>query len=210
MIYHPKNSRMEENYSRNYLYYPLMVTFDNKYLHSNISSVIHAIIGPINGSALLPLRQISINTFSETFAATNTPEDLQQYLDTAFATERLTSELENPESMFYLAWVEGQVAGYLKLNVGQAQTELQEPGGLEVERIYVLNNFQGKGVGQQLFATALAVAKERYAQYIWLGVWEHNVKAIRFYEQLGFVPFDQHVFVLGSDAQTDILMKKML
>lgn len=168
------------------------------------------IIQSIHLDSIIDLQEVSRKTFEETFAATNTAEDLQLYLNTAFATKQLTSELENPESFFFLALLNDQVTGYLKLNMGQAQTELKEPDGLEVERIYVLNAFQGKGIGQQLFATALAFAEARKSKYLWLGVWEHNVKAIRFYEQLGFVPFGQHVFVLGNDPQTDILMRKNL
>ncbi|GJH39565.1 hypothetical protein RCZ04_01150 [Capnocytophaga sp. HP1101] len=81
---------------------------------------------------------------------------------------------------------------------------------MEIERIYVLKSFHGSGVGQELYQKAITVAREQAVQYVWLGVWEQNPRAIRFYEKNGFVPFDKHVFVLGNDPQTDILMKKTL
>jgi ribosomal protein S18 acetylase RimI-like enzyme len=99
------------------------------------------------------------------------------------------------------------VIGYLKLNVGASQTEVKDNDAIEIERIYVLKSFQGKRVGQLLFDKAIQIAKEQNAEFVWLGVWEENKKAIQFYTKNGFVEFDQHVFVLGDEAQTDIMMK---
>lgn len=97
--------------------------------------------------------------------------------------------------------------GYLKLNTGVSQTELKDNDALEIERIYVLKDFHGKKVGQLLFDKAITKAKERHVAYVWLGVWEENKRALQFYTKNGFVEFDQHVFVLGDEAQTDIMMK---
>ena len=91
-----------------------------------------------------------------------------------------------------------------------AQTELKENIGLEIERIYVLKEFHGKNVGQILYDTAFEVAKRINAEYLWLGVWEHNPRAINFYKKNGFVEFDKHIFKLGDDEQTDIMMKLKL
>jgi ribosomal protein S18 acetylase RimI-like enzyme len=102
------------------------------------------------------------------------------------------------------------VIGYLKINTGQAQTELQDSQALEIERIYVLKSFHGKKVGQLLYEKAMSVAAELGVNYVWLGVWEKNARAIRFYSKNGFEPFDKHIFKLGDDVQTDIMMKKAL
>jgi ribosomal protein S18 acetylase RimI-like enzyme len=103
-----------------------------------------------------------------------------------------------------------KVIGYLKLNKGGSQTEVKDNDALEIERIYVLKEFQGKKVGQFLFDKAIKIAKEHHIAYVWLGVWEENKRALQFYTQNGFVEFDQHVFVLGDEAQTDIMMKLQL
>jgi diamine N-acetyltransferase len=108
------------------------------------------------------------------------------------------------------ALIDHQVIGYLKLNYGQAQTELKDSKALEIERIYVLQTYQGKNVGQLLYTKAIEIAKQASVDYVWLGVWEENHRALRFYQKNGFVPFDKHVFKLGDDEQTDILMKHYL
>lgn len=159
---------------------------------------------------LRALHHISVQTFTETFASQNTPEDMEKYLAENLSLNRLTAELQNPRTQFYFALLGDGIAGYLKLNLGEAQTELKDSQALEIERIYVLKKFQGAQVGKALFQHAVMVAREHQMQYIWLGVWEENHKAIAFYEKQGFVAFDKHVFVLGNDPQTDIMMKLML
>ena len=153
------------------------------------------------------LQQLSISTFSETYSADNKAEDLQQYLNTNFNLHQLASELNNPEAAFYFAMENQTPVGYLKVNTGEAQTELKNKRALEIERIYVKKSFQGKRVGKALFEKALQLAKDIRAPYIWLGVWEKNKKAIQFYKKNGFVVFDKHIFKLGTDEQTDLLMK---
>lgn len=156
------------------------------------------------------LRKLSIDTFIETFSAFNSEQNMDEYIDIAFATEKLEGELKDPASTFYFIYFETELAGYLKLNQGSSQTELKEKSSLEIERIYVLDKFQGKGVGQSLFEKAFEVAKINHIKYVWLGVWEENKKAIHFYEKNGFIPFDTHVFMLGDDKQTDIMMRKFI
>ncbi len=160
-------------------------------------------------SDLVALQEIGRRTFSETFAADNTAENLSQYLSVGFSAEKLTAELNNPESEFYLARLDKQLIGYLKVNWGAAQSEAQDPTALEIERIYVLQAFHGTSVGQQLYDLAYSIAQRRQATFLWLGVWEKNPRAIRFYQKQGFVEFGQHIFQFGDDAQTDILMKKV-
>lgn len=156
------------------------------------------------------LQAIGRQTFSETFSTVNTEANMKQYLEEGFSAEKLTTELKNPNSEFYLAEHGGEVIGYLKLNSGAAQTELKEAGGLEIERIYVLGAFHGRKVGQLLYEKALEIAEGKDADYIWLGVWEENHRAIGFYQKNGFVAFDKHVFRLGEDEQTDVMMKRLL
>jgi diamine N-acetyltransferase len=165
----------------------------------------------ISPGDLKELQELGKTTFYESFAAENTAENMQYYLDTNFTDEKLSEEINNPDSAFYFAKLDNKPIGYLKINAGRAQTEL--PGNnssLEIERIYVLREFQGKKVGQILFDKAVEIAKEKNAEYIWLGVWEKNLKAIRFYEKNGFVSFGTHLFKLGDDEQTDIMMKLVL
>lgn len=157
---------------------------------------------------LQSLALIARQTFYEAFAADNTVDNMNLYMDAAFSTEQLSRELADTATEIYLAFNEGAVAGYLKLNHAGAQTELQDKHALEIERIYVAAAFYGKKLGQLLYEKAVEVAHRAGARYIWLGVWEANERAIRFYTKNGFVPFDTHVFRLGHDEQTDIMMRK--
>lgn len=167
-------------------------------------------IEQINNSHIEALQQIGRQTFSETFAESNSADNMAKYLAEAYAYEKLNEELNNQNSFFYFAILDEKIIGYLKLNMGGSQTELKDNDALEIERIYVLKDFHGKKVGQLLFDKALTIAKELQVAYVWLGVWEENKKALQFYTKNGFVEFDQHVFVLGDEAQTDIMMKLAL
>ncbi|HNP69437.1 MAG: GNAT family N-acetyltransferase [Winogradskyella sp.] len=156
------------------------------------------------------LQQIGRQTFSETFSSSNTEENMTTYLEEGFSNEKLIEELNNESSEFYFALSENELVGYLKINFGQSQTELQDDTALEIERIYVLKEFHGKKVGQVLYEKAIEIAKQKNAHYVWLGVWEENPRAISFYKKNGFVEFDKHIFKLGDDEQTDIMMKLKL
>lgn len=135
---------------------------------------------------------------------------MAKYLNDGFSSERLMAELNDISSKFYFALLDNDVIGYLKLNVGQSQTELQDDKALEIERIYVLKKFHGKKVGQLLYNKAMEVAEQQKVNYVWLGVWEKNPRAISFYKKNGFIEFDKHIFKLGDDEQTDIMMKLKL
>ena len=153
------------------------------------------------------LQEMAQATFLNTYGADNTPANMEKYLADHFSLKRLSSELENPESRFYFAEMEGKIVGYMKVNTGKAQTEFKLENALEMERIYVLPEFQGRKVGQQLYFKALEVAKSFDLERLWLGVWEENPNAVKFYEKMGFRPFGKHIFKLGEDQQTDIMMK---
>ena len=156
------------------------------------------------------LQKISITTFRETFEEVNSEEDMQKYLDENLSLERLKNELENLDSEFYFIENENKNLGYLKLNFENAQTEKVEENYFEIERIYVLKAFLGQKIGQILFDKAIEIGREKNLEYVWLGVWEENHRAIRFYEKNGFEIFGKHDFVLGKDVQTDLLMKLKL
>jgi len=156
------------------------------------------------------VQSISRETFYEAFAGKNPEGAMQEYLSTSFSDNKIKTELANKESQFFIAWDNDLPVGYLKINTGNAQTELQGPDALEIERIYVKASHQGKKIGQLLFDKALEVARQKQKNTVWLGVWEENPKAIRFYEKNGFVAFDKHIFNLVDEAQTDIMMRKTL
>lgn len=156
------------------------------------------------------LQAISRKTFGETFADRNTVENMNKYLTEELSTEKLTAELTNPDSEFYFALLDNEVVGYLKLNSSSTQTDVKDNNALEIERIYVSKEYHGRKVGQVLYNKALEVAKQKGVDYIWLGVWEENLKAIGFYTKNGFVEFDRHIFKLGDDEQKDIMMKRAI
>ena len=164
-------------------------------------------IRKINIDDLEALRNLSIQTFKETFEEVNTEEDMQKYLDENLSIEKLKTELENVNSEFYFAENNGEILGYLKLNFKDAQTEKLEENHFEIERIYVLKAFLGQKIGQILFNKAIEIGREKNLEYVWLGVWKENHRAIRFYGKNGFEIFGKHDFVLGEDVQTDLLMK---
>jgi len=156
------------------------------------------------------LQEIGRRTFWETFVAVNTEENMTKYLSEGFSNEKLGAEIRNKNSSFYFAKIGDTIIGYLKLNFNDAQNEMVGQNSLEIERIYVLKEFHGKKVGQLLYNQAIQIAKEKGVSFVWLGVWEENKRAIHFYEKNGFTAFDKHIFLLGEDAQTDILMKLLL
>ena len=156
------------------------------------------------------LRELSIRTYCETFAHLNTRENMRAYLDEAFNENRLYGELNDANSEFYFLYCSEKLAGYLKLNEAPSQTDINDKESLEIERIYVSAEFQGAGFGSFLMERAIAKAVERHKEYVWLGVWEKNEKAIRFYEKNGFYKIGTHSFVMGEDVQTDYVMRKDL
>ncbi len=168
------------------------------------------IINKASSEELETIQNLGIQTFSETFAAVNSEEAMKKYIEESFNTEKIRSELNSADSHFYIAWEEDNPVGYLKVNTGKAQTELQEETGLEIERIYVKKSYHGKKVGQLLYDQALETAQNLNKSYLWLGVWEENLRALNFYRKNGFVEFDKHIFRLGDEEQTDLMMKKTL
>ena len=165
------------------------------------------IISRVGVNDVEQLQAISRSTFVQTFDEHNDAEDMKAYLDSSFAIDKLTTEITNPNSEFYFALDHEIIIGYLKVNTGTAQTENKDANAFEIERIYVDQAYLGKKIGQLLFEKAIDLAKIKKASYVWLGVWEENHRALAFYKKNGFIPFDKHIFRLGNDEQTDIMMK---
>lgn len=156
------------------------------------------------------LKAISEIAFTETFAKDNTPADLAAFLAQNYNYAQLEKELANQNSFFYFIYQQNELAGYLKLNINEAQSEAGVNDALEIERIYILAAFKRQGLGQELIVFAEKVAQAQNKRQLWLGVWEYNLPAITFYKKMGFVKTGEHIFTLGSDDQTDWIMSKRI
>ncbi|KXI55349.1 MULTISPECIES: GNAT family N-acetyltransferase [Bacillus cereus group] len=154
------------------------------------------------------LQEISYETFNETFKHQNSLENMNAYLEKAFNLKQLEQELSNIYSQFFFIYFNNEVAGYLKVNINDAQSEEMDDESLEIERIYIKNKFQKHGLGKYLLNKAMEIALECDKKKIWLGVWEKNENAIAFYKKMGFVQTGAHSFYMGDDEQIDFIMTK--
>jgi len=165
------------------------------------------ILTEVSGADVATLQKISIDTFRETYEQHNEATEIETHIAKRFNEKALLKEIQNFESRFFLVRSDNELIGYLKLNWGHSQTVQRFEKALEIERIYVVTGYHGKGIGKILFQKSVDFAKARGFKHLWLGVWEKNPRAIRFYEKNGLKTFDTHVFVLGAEEQTDYLMK---
>ncbi|AZV43377.1 GNAT family acetyltransferase [Peribacillus asahii] len=156
------------------------------------------------------LQEINYETFNETFKQQNSPENMKVYLERAFNLKQLEKELSNTSSEFFFVYFNDEVAGYLKVNINDAQSEEMSDELLEIERIYIKNKFQKHGLGKYLLNKAMEIAMERNKKKIWLGVWEKNENAIAFYKKMGFAQTGSHSFYMGDEEQMDFIMTKTL
>lgn len=154
------------------------------------------------------LQAISMETFNETFKDQNSPVQMKAYLEKAFNSEQLKKELSELSSEFHLIYFNEELAGYVKVNRNDAQSEKMGDESLEIERIYIKSPFQGKGLGKHLINKAMEIAKSNHKKMIWLGVWEKNENAIEFYKKMGFVQKGSHSFYMGDEEQKDLIMIK--
>lgn len=153
------------------------------------------------------IADMSRTSFYEAFAKDNTKEDMAIFMDEQFTKEDLMKEVELNEGIFMLAYIADEPVGYARMRL---KNNLAHEEAIEVARIYALKKAIGKGVGKTLMQECINKANELQMKYIWLGVWEKNERAIAFYQQWGFERFGEHQFLLGTDLQTDWLMKKVL
>lgn len=149
------------------------------------------------------LQEVSIETFTDTFQAQNSEKNMKAYIEKSFHQEQLKQELLNPTAEFFFIYEKSEVAGYLKLNIEATNT-------VEVERIYIRQQFQRSGLGKKLLEYAMERAKQYKKTEIWLGVWEKNDQALAFYKKIGFVRTGQHSFWMGDDEQIDYILTKNL
>lgn len=156
------------------------------------------------------LAELAARTFQETFAADNRPEDMALYLASAYGTSQQQNELIDPDITTLLAEVDGRLAGYAQLRSGEAPECVAGDSPIELWRFYVAQSWHGRGVAHALMRHVELEAARRSARTMWLGVWEHNSRAKAFYGKNGFVDVGSHVFMVGTDAQTDRIMVRQL
>ncbi|MDC7126698.1 MAG: GNAT family N-acetyltransferase [Spirochaetales bacterium] len=159
-------------------------------------------------SDLNKLIDIGVKTYFDTFKELCSEEVMAAYLQEAFDKDKILSEINNKNSFFYFVYVGEHLAGYIKINIDDAQCDLKEQNGLEIERIYVKNSFKRKGIGNALIRKGVEMAKDYKKDFIWLGVWEKNESAIEFYNKNNFFEIGTHSFRMGDEIQNDYIMKK--
>nr|WKN38032.1 arsenic resistance N-acetyltransferase ArsN2 [Tunicatimonas sp. TK19036] len=165
-------------------------------------------IKPATPTDAAQLTVLGRQTFVEAFEKDNNPQDFWAYVDEAFQETTIQQELSDPHSAFFIAYTENEAVGYLKLRFDHTPTQLHGTKALEIQRIYVQQSAIGKGIGAQLLQVALRYAQTNAYTTAWLGVWEHNARAITFYQKWDFQIFGSHRFMMGNDPQTDLLMKR--
>lgn len=159
------------------------------------------------------LAELGARTFSEAFAADerNRPEDMAAYMASAFTREQQAAELADPLSIFFIAEIDGVAVGYAKLFPGgEAEGRIRSEKPIELVRLYVSQEWHGRGVGEALMRACIDEARRGDYRTLWLGVWEHNARALAFYRKWNFRDVGRHIFQLGTDAQTDVLMQRTI
>src|SRR5450432_25028 len=153
---------------------------------------------------------LSRKTFYDTFAGFNTKEDMDKFMNESFSVQTLTEEVSAPANVFLAAFTDNELVGYAKITESKNPPGLGAVNAIEIGRIYAAQKTIGHGVGKALMEKCIQMAAEKNIQLIWLGVWEHNQRAISFYKKFGFEKFGEHDFILGNDVQTDWLMKRVI
>jgi GNAT superfamily N-acetyltransferase len=152
------------------------------------------------------LATLAATTFSDSFAADNSAENMSLYMQKAFGEAVQRDELADPQRTVYFAEQDGEVVGYTMLHEGPVPASVGDAAALEIARLYSVKRTIGTGVGATLMRRCIDEAAARGKQTLWLGVWEHNARAIAFYQRWGFVDVGSQAFVLGQDRQTDRVM----
>ena len=156
------------------------------------------------------LQKIMCKTFTDTYRAMNTSEDMENYLMKYFNELQLRKDITELNCEYYLLYHGDNLVGYIKINESPDQSDINENDSLELERIYVIEEYKGKGFGRSLIEFATNKAVEKNKEYVWLGVWDKNYNAISFYEKMGFIIDGTHIFILGENVQSDYIMKKYI
>ena len=154
------------------------------------------------------LRKVAIETFIETFADLNTPENMEAVLKEAYRLETLQEEWSEAGSIYYLALEGNNPIGFARLRLNDEVAGQLGTNTIELQRLYVHPFHQGKKTGSLLMRKVIGYSNEHGYDWIWLGVWERNLKAQEFYQKWGFEKFGEHIFQMGDDPQTDWLLRK--
>lgn len=156
------------------------------------------------------IAKVAWQSFDEAFSGhpANDPADMKAYMDVAFTEETIRGELEDAANTYFAAEIEGRIVGYAKITDRATEEGVVAEKPIELSRLYCLDEFIGRGIGKSLMEACLAFASSNGNDVIWLGVWEFNERAQKFYGQWGFERCGDHVFVLGKDPQTDWLMSR--
>ena len=156
------------------------------------------------------LADLAASTFRDAFAAENRPEDMALHVSRAYGVSQQEAELADPEIITLLAEVDGQPAGYAQLRAHEVPDCVSGVTPLELWRFYVAAPWHGRGIAHALMKSVEMEARGKGAHALWLGVWERNERAKSFYRKCGFADVGSQVFVLGTDAQTDRIMVRLL
>ena len=156
------------------------------------------------------LAELGARTFSETFSADNSPADMAAYLASSFSVAQQAAELADPHCTFHIAESNGVAVGYAMLRSGSVLDSVTDDEPIELVRLYVSREHLGGGVGAALMRVCINQANRHGHRTLWLGVWEHNHRAQAFYRKWNFHEVGTHIFQLGEDAQTDLLMERSI
>lgn len=165
---------------------------------------------PARESDALALAEISERTFVETFAKDNRPEDIAEYVSNTFGFEKQLAEIQDSNRSITIAWEGSHPAGFYHLLDGPPDPTIQGPRPIELLRLYVASAWHGKGLGPMLMNRCIEEARVAGFKTLWLGVWEKNFRAQAFYRKFDFVPCGTHIFQLGKDAQTDLVLSRKI
>lgn len=156
------------------------------------------------------LARIGEQTFRDTFAAANTADDMDLHCRESYGPHIQAGEISDPNMRTLLAEAGSEILGFCQLRWGPAPQCVQAVTPGEIMRLYVLSGWHGRGIAQQLMESALDILQHRGSDVVWLGVWEHNPRAITFYTKYGFTEVGAHVFAVGTDPQRDLVMIRSL
>lgn len=156
------------------------------------------------------LAVLAEQTFRETFASENSAADMEAHCSTNFSADIQAREIQDPGIVTLLAEVQRELAGFAQVRPESSIESVSARYPSELYRLYVSSERHGQGVAQNIMREVLSVAGSVGSDFLWLGVWEHNPKAIAFYRKYGFEVVGDHVFQLGEDSQRDLVMSVKL
>lgn len=158
----------------------------------------------------VPLSLLAEKTFRDTFGAVNTAEDMALHCQHSYSPAIQAGEIAEPDRLTLLAEVEGRLVGYAQLRWGRSPACVGSENAGEIQRLYVIDDYHGKGIAQDLMTASLEEMRARKVDTVWLGVWENNPKAMAFYRKYGFTEVGDHVFPLGQDPQRDVILSRRM